>query len=177
MRISKTPIFVALLLIVSSLAGCGSSSPESTDNSVTSQESVAPGTASQLPFKIEGIKEEVCTSGPGYFFLDFQIKNISNSRLQYSDLENLGLEVLLIDEAGGVLATLPVSFYGALTPGLNVTIEPNSTGTLTVANDGFKGTLANIEVRLNDATIYEAPADFPTFSGGRNLVIKDGLCS
>jgi archaellum component FlaG (FlaF/FlaG flagellin family) len=174
MRISKVPIFVALLLIVASLAGCGSSSSESTDKSVPSQESTPSGTASQLPIKIEGIKEQVCTSG--YFFLDFRIKNISTSKLDFSDLKDLGLEVLLMDESDNKLVTLPVSFYGSLTPGLNVNIEPNSGGILTVVNDGFKGTLDSVEVQVNGNTIYEAPADFPAPARGRNWVIKDGIC-
>jgi hypothetical protein len=174
MRISKVPVLVALMLMISSLAGCGSSSSESTDNSVPTQESTRSATSSQLPFEIVGVKE-LCTSG--YFSLDFQIKNISPSTLDYAVLKDLGLDVLLVDESGNQLATLPVSFYGSLSPGINVTIEPNSVGKLTVVNDGFKGTLANVELQVNGNSIYESPADFPDPARGRNWVIKDGMCS
>ena len=173
--IPKVPFLFALLLIVASLSGCGSSSSESREKSIPSQESTPPETAPQLPFNIEGIKEQVCTSG--YFFLDFQIKNISTNKLDFSDFKGLGLEVLLKDKLGNKLVTLPVGFYGSLTPGLNVTLEPNSRGTLTVVNDGFKGTLGSIEVQVDGKAIYEAPADFPAPARGRNWVIKDGMCS
>ena len=177
MNFSKLRIFFILIFIVASLAGCGSGTSTTIENSSPSQKSINPSADSQLPFEIEGIEDEVCTRGSGYFFLNFRIKNISTHTLEFSEVKDLGLEVLLRDDMSKILVTLPVSFYGSLAPGLNATIEPNANGSLEVVNDGFKGTLAKVEVQVNGITIFEAPAEFPYAAQSRNWVIKDGICS
>lgn len=173
----RATIFKLLIIAMAfmTIAGCMSDSTEQVGGSNETKETESTVTTSQLPFVIQGIKDEVCSSG--YFVLNFQIKNVSTRQLKFTDIKDFGVEVLLKSEAGDILTALPVSFYGSLTPGLDATVEPNAEGTLTIVNDGFEGTLASIDVQFNGESIFEASAEFPAPLRDRNWVIKDGLCN
>ena len=96
------------------------------------------------------------------------------------DVEKLGLFLDYRDGNGNLLVSLPIDFYGLIDGDLSTVgeIEPldvGKVGLLNVADDGYKGTLETLEIRVNNEIIYSASIS-TTDASREGWIIKDGNC-
>jgi hypothetical protein len=163
MRVSIKPYAAIVIILVATLAGCSSSTSGKNSNS-------------ELTFPIEflGIADSRCYAGS--FQLNITVKNLLDREIAYEDIEGLGIDVLLKDLTGKTLVSLPFSFYGIISGPPGSSIKPSRVGALMMADDGYKGTLATVEVEVNGENVFQTPVNIPAPLRDRNWVIKDGIC-
>jgi hypothetical protein len=152
-----------VVILVATLAGCSSS--KSGDN---------PNAESTFPLEFLGIANSKCYGGG--FQLHLTVKNVSDREIAYDEISDLGIDVVLKDATGKVLVALPFSFYGIVSGPPGTAIKPNREGDLIIADDGYMGTLAMVEVQVNGANVFETPVSIPDSLRDQNWVIKDGMC-
>jgi hypothetical protein len=164
----KRNIAIAIFLSAT-LAGCGSSESAKDLNS-----------ESTFPLEFLGIADSTCYGKGSPFFPKFEVKNISNRQISMVDVEKLGLFLDYRDGNGNLLVSLPIDFYGLIDGDLSTVgeIEPldvGKVGLLNVADDGYKGTLETLEIRVNNEIIYSASIS-TTDASREGWIIKDGNC-